>query len=88
MLLGLLQLLSVAGTFALDARRKRTLGRNAWKRLAGATSNVPRATVLVPISLPLSAIFRPVGSALAGIALYIALILAHERMLGVSPFPW
>ncbi len=86
-LFGFLFLLSVAGTFALDARRHRTLGAEAWNRLAGATSNAPFAA-LVQRRYPFSAVFVPAGPILAGIALYVAMILAHERIVGVSPFPW
>lgn len=86
-LFGFLLLLSVVGTFALDARRKRALGAEAWNRVAGATSNAPFAA-LVARRLPFSAVFVPRWPILAGFALYVSLIMAHERFIGVSPFPW
>ncbi|MBT6096016.1 MAG: NnrU family protein [Rhodospirillaceae bacterium] len=77
-LFGLLTVLGVAGPKSLDAKRKRAMGEVVW------TDTLARVR-LVPLTQALSqiGIFR----LLLGLALYGALLLAHEPVIGISPLP-
>jgi uncharacterized membrane protein len=77
---------SVAGMAAIDRRRRREMGGEAWRRLAARTSFWPGAA-------PVSGRWRPrVGPPDAkrvavAAALYAGLLLSHGAVMGVSPLP-
>jgi uncharacterized membrane protein len=82
---GTFLLLSIFGTFSIDAKRRRKMGA-AWDAFAAQTSNVPFAAILRGRnSLKLGEIFdwRFVVAA-AGFA---GLLFSHAHLFGVSPFP-
>jgi uncharacterized membrane protein len=77
--------LSLAGTFSIDAKRKRKLG-TAWDAFASRTSNIPFAAVIAgrgQLHLGESFGWRFWVTAL----LFLAILFAHARIFGVSPFP-
>ena len=77
--------LSVAGTFSIDAKRARKMGE-AWKGFAARTSNFPFAAILAGrASLKLGELFTFRLAAAA--AVFLAVLLFHARLFGVSPFP-
>lgn len=82
---GTFLLLSVLGTYSIDAKRARKQGA-AWSAYARRTSNIPFAAIL-------SGRQRLVVSELLtwrqGVALliFLAVLFAHARLFGVSPFP-
>jgi len=85
-LFGLLTILSLVGPPSLDRKRRSRLGVAEWQRLAKPTSNVPLAAVLsgrTRLSLD------DIGSAriAAGFGLYVAFLVLHPAVIGVSPFP-
>lgn len=80
---------ALLGMAAMDRRFKRTLGEAEWKRLA-------RRTSLVPFAALAGGRWRPARAdidaellvrLLAGGALYLVLLSAHELAIGVSPLP-
>lgn len=85
MLFGSLFILSVLGTFSIDAKRRRKLGEQ-WDAFARQTSNVPFAAI---------AAGRNVFNAreyfdwrfFAALAIFVVALFAHARVIGVSPFP-
>ncbi|MGO9458723.1 MAG: NnrU family protein [Rhodomicrobium sp.] len=85
-LFGMFATFGIAGTFALDARRRREWGPELWESRTAATSLIPFAAVF-------ASRFRGAGMRadprrfLAAIALYLALILLHAAVIGVSPLP-
>ncbi len=84
-LFGTFLVLSLLGTFSIDAKRKRKLGA-AWEGFAGRTSNIPFGAALSGrTSLALGENFgwRFWVAAL----LFVAILFAHARIFGVSPFP-
>jgi uncharacterized membrane protein len=86
-LFGLLFALSLAGPPSLDAKRRSTLGMDAWQRLAGPTSTLPLAAVLAGRTrLDVAGIGA--GRIIAALALYGLLLLAHPWVIGVSPLPF
>lgn len=82
---GAFLVLSLLGTFSIDAKRKRKLGA-AWSDFARKTSNVPfAATLLGSNSLKLGESF---GWRFAVAAVvFLAVLFSHARLFGVSPFP-
>ena len=79
-------LLALAGTLAIDAKKRARWGAAAWGKLAARTSNLPLAAVAARRTrLDLAGIgwLTPVIAATA----YVALILLHPLVIGVSPFP-
>src|SRR5580704_14218612 len=77
--------LSLAGTFSIDAKRKRKLG-TAWDAFASRTSSIPFAAVIAgrgQLHLGESFGWRFWVTAL----LFLAILFAHARIFGVSPFP-
>lgn len=85
LLFGTFLVLSILGTFSIDAKRKRKLGE-AWKEFAGKTSNIPFAAVLAgrnTLHLGESFGWR------FGVAMlvFLAILFSHARFFGVSPFP-
>ncbi len=77
--------LALAGTISIDAKRRRKLGA-AWQSFAQRTSNIPFAAVISRRTA-----LHPAESFgwrfwLAA-ALFVAVLFAHPRLFGVSPFP-
>lgn len=77
--------LSLFGTFSIDAKRRRKLGE-AWSGFAGKTSNIPFAAAFAGRdSLKLGESFGwRFGVA---VLVFLALLFSHARLFGVSPFP-
>jgi len=71
-------LISLLGRFNLQHRKKTAMGRLAWNDLAGA----------VRLTSPLKG-FQQTGILrfIASILLYSLLLMAHQGVIGVSPFP-
>lgn len=84
-LFGTFLVLSLLGTLSIDAKRQRKLG-DAWSRFAQRTSNVPFAAIASGRNL-----FRAREyfdwRFLAALALFLAVLFVHARVIGVSPFP-
>jgi uncharacterized membrane protein len=82
---GTFLVLSVLGTFSIDAKRKRKLG-DAWTGFAAKTSNIPFAAILSRRTT-----FKPLEyfdwRFFAAVALYCVVLLFHQKLFGVSPFP-
>jgi uncharacterized membrane protein len=77
--------LSILGTFSIDAKRRRKMGE-AWAAFAAKTSNIPFGAVVAGrTSLKLGESFgwRFWVAAL----LFVAVLFAHAHIFGVSPFP-
>ena len=84
-LFGTFLLLSLFGTFSIDAKRKRKMGE-AWNGFARKTSNIPFAAVLSGRNtLNLSESFG--WRFWVALILFVAILFAHTRIFGVSPFP-
>ncbi len=84
-LFGSLLLLSVLGTFSIDAKRKRKLGTD-WDTFAAKTSNIPFGAILGGRnSFKAGEYFD--WRFLVAIMLFAAALFAHARVIGVSPFP-
>jgi|SRR5580704_4250718 uncharacterized membrane protein len=84
-LFGTFFMLSILGTFSIDAKRKRKMGA-AWDSFAAKTSNIPFAAVIGGrTSLRIGEDFgwRFWVSALA----FLVVLFFHARIFGVSPFP-
>jgi len=82
---GTFLVLSVLGTFSIDAKRARKMG-DAWTAFAAKTSNVPFAAILAGRnSLKLGEIltFRQA----AALAAFLAVLFLHAWAFGASPFP-
>ncbi len=77
--------LSILGTFSIDAKRRRKMG-DAWAGFAAKTSNIPFGAVITGrTSLKLGESFgwRFWVTAL----LFVIVLFAHAHIFGVSPFP-
>jgi uncharacterized membrane protein len=89
LLFGGFSIFALLGMVAVDARLRRTLGRERWTRLARRTSLVPLAALLAgrwhPSLKPAEPelVLRLLGAAL----LYGLLVALHEPVIGVSPSP-
>jgi len=84
-LFGTFLVLSILGTFSIDAKRKRKMG-DAWKTFATKTSNIPFAAVIAgrtPLRLGEDLGWRFLVAAV----LFLAVLFSHARIFGVSPFP-
>ncbi|HUO91842.1 MAG TPA: NnrU family protein [Rhizomicrobium sp.] len=81
---GTFLVLSIVGTFSIDAKRKRKLGE-AWSEFAAKTSNLPFAAMLRgnPLRLGESFGWR------FGVAMlvFLAVLFSHAHWFHVSPFP-
>lgn len=78
-------LVSLLGTFSIDAKRKRALGEK-WDAYANASSNIPFIALLrsrASFSLAELGWWRIV----AGLLVFGGLFVAHEWLFGVSPVP-
>jgi uncharacterized membrane protein len=84
-LFGTFFVLSILGTFSIDAKRKRKMGE-AWNAFAAKTSNIPFAAIISGrTSLRLVEDFgwRFWVTALV----FLAVLFSHAHLFGVSPFP-
>lgn len=83
LLFGSLLVLSLGGTFSIDAKRRRAFGEH-WEQFARATSNVPFGAIASGRN-QLGAALREVGliKPLIAAAVYVALFLLHARLFGV-----
>ena len=78
-------LLSVCGTFSIDAKRRRKMGE-AWAGFAAKTSNVPFAAILRGrTSLKPGELFD--WRLLVAVVAFLAVLFSHAHLFGVSPFP-
>lgn len=82
---GALLALALAGTALIDAKRARD-GGEAWARFSAQTSRLPFAATLAGRN---RVTLADIGWAKVsgGLALYAAFALAHEWLIGPSPFP-
>lgn len=77
--------LSILGTFSIDAKRKRKMG-DAWTAFAAKTSNIPFAAAITgrnALHIGESFGWRFLVTA----ALFVVVLFGHARVIGVSPFP-
>ena len=82
---GTFLVLSIAGTYSIDAKRARKLSEG-WIGFAGRTSNVPFGAILSGRnSLKLGELLT--YRQLAALLVFAALLFAHAWLFGVSPFP-
>jgi uncharacterized membrane protein len=85
-LFGVFVLLALLGMLVIDRRRRRQFGAESWNLLAARTS-------LWPFAAWLSGRWQPRGLKLdpariaAALAAWLALLLAHPVVIGVSPLP-
>jgi uncharacterized membrane protein len=77
-LFGPLTLLGLAGPTSLDAKRRRSLGTEAWNELARRTAATRRSAAITQTGA-----VRLLG----GILLYVGLLALHGPVIGVSPLP-
>ena len=82
---GTFLLLSILGTFSIDAKRRRKMG-DAWTAFAAKTSNIPFAAILsgrntLKLGEILDWRFLVAAVAFAGV------LFSHAHLFGVSPFP-
>ncbi len=85
LLFGMLLVLALLGPFLIDARRRRVYGP-AWAQFAAVTSSLPFGAIVAgrnTLRLNEIGAWRLVGA----LAVYLALLLGHTSLFGVSPFP-
>ncbi|SDB31143.1 NnrU family protein [Belnapia rosea] len=76
---------ALLGMWAIDRRRRRQIGAEEWARLAARTSFWPAAALLSGRWHPLG---RPsIPRLAAAMLLWLALLLLHGPVIGVSPLP-
>ncbi|HEV2562114.1 MAG TPA: NnrU family protein [Rhizomicrobium sp.] len=84
-LFGTFLLLSILGTFSIDAKRKRKLGA-AWDAFEAKTSNVPFAAVIAKRNT--LNITESLGWRFwVALLIFVVVLFSHARVIGVSPFP-
>jgi uncharacterized membrane protein len=84
-LFGTLLVLSVAGTFSIDAKRARKMA-DGWIAFAGRTSNVPFVAILSGRnSLRLGELLTYRQA--AAVAVFLVLLFTHAWLFSASPFP-
>ena len=77
--------LSILGTFSIDAKRRRKMG-DAWSAFANRTSNVPFGAIAAGRnSFALGEYLD--WRFLTAVAIFMAVLFAHARVFGASPFP-
>lgn len=82
-LFGSLGVLALGGTVHIDRKKRTTMGGD-WRAFAGATSNVPFAAIAAGRTrVSLKEIGY--GRLVAGLVLYMVLLLGHEAVIGVAP---
>ncbi len=80
---GSLGVLALGGTVLIDRKKRTTMGGD-WRAFAGATSNVPFAAIAAGRTrVSLKEIGY--GRLVAGLVLYMVLLLGHEAVIGVAP---
>jgi uncharacterized membrane protein len=77
---------AVLGMRMLDRRRRRQLGPAVWARLAANTSTWPLAALIDGRWKPRPRL-RDALRLVLGLALWLALLALHPRLIGVSPLP-
>ena len=82
---GTFLMLSVAGTFSIDAKRARKMGE-AWKAYAARTSNFPFGAILSGRGALKIGELLTFRLAVAIVA-FLVVLFAHAQVFGVSPFP-
>jgi len=84
-LFGTFFVLALLGTVSIDAKRERKLGAQ-WMAFAQRTSNLPFAAIASGRnSFQAREYFD--WRFLAALALFLVVLFAHARVIGVSPFP-
>ncbi len=85
-LFGILAAFSVVGTLILDVRWRREFGLDAWKAMSTKTSSVPFAAIFAGRApMPWRAMLS--WHSVIALVAYVILLMAHEWVIGVSPFP-
>jgi uncharacterized membrane protein len=82
---GTFLVVALAGTLAIDAKRRRKLG-DAWTGFTRRTSNIPFAAILSGRTKFSAREYFDWRFFLA-LAVFIAILFAHPHLFGVSPFP-
>ncbi|MFN3955630.1 MAG: NnrU family protein [Pararhodobacter sp.] len=85
LLFGLFAAFAGFGMRLIDRRRQAEWGRERWAETAHATALFPFAALVAGRWTPRGAV--PVLPLLAGLALYVVLIMLHRPVIGVSPLP-
>jgi len=85
-LFGVFTLFSLTGMAVIDRRRRRQFGEAEWRRLAVHTSAVPFVALATGRWRP-THVLPDWRRLLAAGLLYVALLLLHPVLIGVSPFP-
>jgi uncharacterized membrane protein len=82
---GTFLVLSLAGTYSIDAKRARKMGAE-WQGFAARTSNVPFAAIIGGrATLNLGELFST--RLAAALLAYLTALFAHSWAFGASPFP-
>lgn len=81
---GTFLVVAVAGTFSIDAKRRRAFGE-AWQRYAGLTSNIPFAAIAQKRNRLVLAELGWIAPAIA-VAVFVAFALLHARFFGLAAF--
>lgn len=84
-LFGTFLVLSVLGTFSIDLKRRRKLGEQ-WSAFAHQTSNIP-FTAIVTGRNAFKADEYFDWRFFTAVAVFVVVLFAHARVIGVSPFP-
>jgi uncharacterized membrane protein len=84
-LFGSLCILSVLGTFSIDAKRRRKLGEQ-WNDFASRTSNLPFAAIFSGRNVfNVREYFD--WRFFVALVVFVLVLFAHAHVIGVSPFP-
>jgi uncharacterized membrane protein len=81
---GTFLVVSVAGTFSIDAKRARAFGES-WQRYAARTSNLPFAAIVQGRNRLVAGEFGLLGLG-AAVGAFVLLSLFHARFFGLPPF--
>lgn len=81
---GTFLVVSVAGTFSIDAKRARAFGES-WHRYAARTSNLPFGAILQGRNRLVAGEFSVLGLG-AAIGAFVLLSVFHARIFGLPPF--
>lgn len=85
-LFGFFVVIALAGQLIIDRRKRRQLGPERWATLAANTSLVPFAALLAGRWRPRS-LTIDLGRLAIGLAAWLALLMLHSPVIGVSPLP-
>jgi len=86
LLFGFFALIALLGMAIIDRRKRRQLGVERWTALAAHTSFWPFAALLTGRFRPYSWRISPLRFGI-GLAAWLALLLLHPYVIGVSPLP-